>query len=219
MLLILLLLFIFVPLVELALLLYLADTTSWQLTLGLVVATGVFGTALARSQGWRAWSRIRDELAAGRMPAEPLLDAVLIFVAGALLLTPGILTDLLRNFAADSVDPQLLPASPDRVVEIAIHHPHFGLQLLAPSARPLRGHRLVRDRPGSQGRHEPRLTVGGPVLFPLIFHLIFHLILHLIFIRIKRTRRWARRWMEKIMGFVKDVTVKRLGERLGERLR
>ena len=61
----------------------------------LVVATGVIGTALARSQGWRVWSRIREELAAGRMPAEPLLDAVLILFAGALLLTPGVLTDLL----------------------------------------------------------------------------------------------------------------------------
>jgi len=90
----LLLLFILVPLAELALLLYLADTTSWRLTLALVIATGLVGTVLARSQGWRAWSRIHEELAAGRMPAEPLLDAALIFVAGALLLTPGILTDL-----------------------------------------------------------------------------------------------------------------------------
>lgn len=91
----LLLLFILVPFVELVLLLYLADATSWQLTLALVLATGVTGTLLARSQGWRVWSRIREELAAGRMPTEPLLDAVLIFVAGALLLTPGVLTDLL----------------------------------------------------------------------------------------------------------------------------
>ena len=91
----LLLLFILVPLAELVLLLYLADATSWQMTLGLVIATGVIGTWLARSQGWRVWSRIHTELAAGRMPTEPLLDAVLIFVAGALLLTPGILTDLL----------------------------------------------------------------------------------------------------------------------------
>ena len=91
----LLLLFILVPLAELVLLLYLADATSWQMTLGLVIATGVIGTLLARSQGWRVWSRIHQELAAGRMPTEPLLDAVLIFVAGALLLTPGVLTDLL----------------------------------------------------------------------------------------------------------------------------
>jgi UPF0716 protein FxsA len=91
----LLLLFICVPLAELALLLYLAELLSWQRTLLLVIVTGVAGTLLARSQGWRTWMRIHDELAAGRMPTEPLLDAVLIFVAGALLLTPGILTDAL----------------------------------------------------------------------------------------------------------------------------
>lgn len=91
----LLLLFIIVPFVELVLLLYLADATSWQMTVTLVVATGVIGTLLARSQGWRVWSRIHADLEAGRMPTEPLLDAVLIFVAGALLLTPGFLTDLL----------------------------------------------------------------------------------------------------------------------------
>ena len=88
-------LFILVPLVELALLLYLADASSWQFTLLLVIATGVIGTLLAREQGWRTWTRIRDELAAGRMPADSLLDGVLIFIAGALLLTPGVLTDLL----------------------------------------------------------------------------------------------------------------------------
>jgi len=87
-------LFILIPLCELVLLLYLADVTGWQFTLLLVVTTGVTGTLLARSQGWRTWLRIRQELAAGRMPANSLLDGVLIFVAGALLLTPGILTDL-----------------------------------------------------------------------------------------------------------------------------
>lgn len=91
----LMLVFVLVPLAELALLLYLAEIFSWQRTLLLVIVTGVLGTLLARSQGWRTWVRIRDELAAGRMPAESLLDAVLIFVAGALLLTPGVLTDAL----------------------------------------------------------------------------------------------------------------------------
>jgi UPF0716 protein FxsA len=91
----LLLLFIVVPFIELFLLLYLADVTSWQVSLALVIIPGVLGTLLARGQGWRVWSRIRAELGAGRMPTDPLLDAVLIFVAGALLLTPGVLTDLL----------------------------------------------------------------------------------------------------------------------------
>jgi UPF0716 protein FxsA len=90
----LLILFIAVPFLELALLLYLADRTSWWLTLAMVVIPGIIGTGLARSQGWRTWQRIQAELGAGRLPTDSLLDAALIFVAGALLITPGLLTDL-----------------------------------------------------------------------------------------------------------------------------
>jgi UPF0716 protein FxsA len=89
----LLFLFIAVPLVELGLLLYLADLTDWRLTLGLVIVTGLVGTLLARREGFRTYRVIRQELSAGRLPGESMLDAVLIFFAGALLLTPGILTD------------------------------------------------------------------------------------------------------------------------------
>ncbi|HUG69415.1 MAG TPA: FxsA family protein [Pirellulaceae bacterium] len=90
----LLLLFIVVPFVELALLLKLAELTSWLHTLLLVIATGVLGTWLARSQGMRTYRKIQQSLSAGQMPTDSLLDAAMIFVAGALLLTPGMLTDL-----------------------------------------------------------------------------------------------------------------------------
>jgi len=90
----LLLLFIVVPFVELALLLKLAEVTSWLHTLGLVIVTGIVGTWLARSQGLRTYQKIQQSLSAGQMPTDSLIDAAMIFVAGALLLTPGILTDL-----------------------------------------------------------------------------------------------------------------------------
>ena len=89
----LLLLFITVPLIELVILLYIADRTTFTFTFALVILTGIAGSLLARSQGFQAYRRIREELAQGRMPAQAVLDAVLIFCAGALLLTPGILTD------------------------------------------------------------------------------------------------------------------------------
>ena len=94
----LLLLFLAIPFVELALLLFLADRTSWWFTLALVILTSVTGAWLIRSQGWRVWTRIRSELAAGQVPTDSLLDAALIFVAGALLITPGVLTDLVAIF-------------------------------------------------------------------------------------------------------------------------
>ena len=91
----LLLLLTVVPLVELALLLWLADATDLWFTFALVIATGALGAALARHEGLRCWRRVHDEMAAGRLPGDPLLDGLMILIAGALLVTPGILTDLL----------------------------------------------------------------------------------------------------------------------------
>ncbi len=89
----LLVLFVVVPLIELVLLLQLAEWTDWWFALAVVIVTGVTGTMLARVQGFRTLQRIRLELAAGRLPTEALLDTAMIFIAGALLLTPGLLTD------------------------------------------------------------------------------------------------------------------------------
>jgi len=90
----LLLLFTLVPLVELVLLLILADKTSWQFTVALVLFTGVVGAALARHEGLRCLRRVRQKLAAGELPGDALLDGLMILLAGALLITPGVLTDL-----------------------------------------------------------------------------------------------------------------------------
>lgn len=88
------LLFTVVPLLELALLLQIAEVTSWQFTLTLVVATGILGTLLARSQGFRTYRAITRSLEQGVIPTGPLMDGVLILVAGTVLVTPGIITDL-----------------------------------------------------------------------------------------------------------------------------
>lgn len=89
----LLLLFTLVPLTELALLIWIGQQTSLLFTIGLVLVTGIAGAALARWQGWRAVARIQAELRQGHMPADALLDGLLILVAGLLLVTPGVLTD------------------------------------------------------------------------------------------------------------------------------
>lgn len=88
------LLFTIVPLVELTLLILLAQRISLPLTLLLVVLTGIVGAALARYEGLRCLKRVRDKLAAGELPGDPLVDGLMILVAGALLITPGVLTDL-----------------------------------------------------------------------------------------------------------------------------
>ncbi len=89
----LLLIFTVVPLVELTLLLYVADATNWQFTIGLVLVTGVVGAALAKWQGLVALRRIQTDLSSGKPPAAALFDGLLILIAGIVLITPGILTD------------------------------------------------------------------------------------------------------------------------------
>jgi UPF0716 protein FxsA len=90
----LILLFILVPFLELFLLLKIAELTSAVFTFALVVLTGVIGATLARHQGWKAITRLREELNRGQIPTAHAVDALMIFVAGALLITPGVLTDL-----------------------------------------------------------------------------------------------------------------------------
>ena len=90
----LILLFVFVPLIELFLLLKLAEVISGGMTFLLVVVTGVIGAALARRQGWLTIAKLQDEVRQGRVPTTTMADGLMIFVAGALLITPGILTDV-----------------------------------------------------------------------------------------------------------------------------
>ena len=89
----LLLLFILVPLVELILLLYVADITHRWFAVLLVIVTGIVGTLLARSQGTKTYRKIHASMSQGQIPTDALIDAAMIFVAGAFLLTPGMLTD------------------------------------------------------------------------------------------------------------------------------
>ncbi len=91
----LLLLFTAVPLVELFLLVKMGTVVGVGPTIALVIFTGVLGAWLARQQGLGVLHRLRVELAEGRLPADALIDGLLILVAGAVLLTPGLLTDAL----------------------------------------------------------------------------------------------------------------------------
>ena len=90
----LLFLFVAVPIVELMLLIEIGQRVGTLTTLGLVIVTGIVGASLARQQGMSTLARVRRDLNEGRLPAESLVDGVLILVAGAVLITPGVLTDL-----------------------------------------------------------------------------------------------------------------------------
>lgn len=88
------LLFTLVPLVELALLIRVGEAIGAGPTVGLVLVTGFVGAWLARREGTRSWRTVRRELAAGTLPAGEMLGAALVVLSGALLVTPGVLTDV-----------------------------------------------------------------------------------------------------------------------------
>lgn len=90
----LILLFIAVPIVELAILLEIGEAIGLWWTLALLIADSILGSLLMRSQGRRAWSRFTEAVRAGRPPAREVIDGALIVLGGALLVTPGFLSDV-----------------------------------------------------------------------------------------------------------------------------
>ena len=91
----LILLFTLVPLFELYLLIRVGQVIGAWNTVLIVVFTGIAGAYLAKLQGLGILKRIQDDLHKGLMPTGKLIDGVFVFVAGVLLITPGILTDIL----------------------------------------------------------------------------------------------------------------------------
>ena len=89
------LLFTLVPLLELYILIKIGSYLGAFQTVALVVLTALLGIAVVRFEGLRTLQQIRQSLSQGILPAEEMVDGVLIFIGGILLIIPGVLTDLL----------------------------------------------------------------------------------------------------------------------------
>ena len=89
------LIFIVVPIAELAVIIQVGQWIGVWWTIGLLIADAILGSLLMRSQGRTAWRRFNDTARAGRVPAREVLDGALVIFGGALLLTPGFITDIL----------------------------------------------------------------------------------------------------------------------------
>jgi len=87
------LLFTLVPLAELYLLIRLGTYIGAVDTILIVIGTGIAGGLLARSQGLAVLGRIQADLQQGQVPAQNLLDGVLILISAVMLVTPGLMTD------------------------------------------------------------------------------------------------------------------------------
>jgi UPF0716 protein FxsA len=87
--------FLVVPIVELAVILQVGQLIGTLPTVALLLAVSVAGAWLVRREGAAAWRRLRTALAQARMPATEVVDGALVLLGGALLLTPGFVTDAL----------------------------------------------------------------------------------------------------------------------------
>jgi len=88
-----LLLFIAMPIIEIAVFIQAGDLIGLWPTLGVVIVTGVAGTILLRTQGYGVVGRIRARMEEGQPPLFEMFEGLCIFGAGLLLLTPGFVTD------------------------------------------------------------------------------------------------------------------------------
>ena len=86
--------FLVVPIVEIYVLIQVGQVIGPWWTVLLLIADSIFGSWLLKREGMRAWRALQDALGEGRMPARELADAALIVFGGALMITPGFVSDV-----------------------------------------------------------------------------------------------------------------------------
>jgi len=85
--------FILVPLLEMAILIEVGGVIGALPTVALVVLTATIGIWLLRLEGIATLAKVQDKMNRGQLPGTELLEGVMLLVGGALLLTPGFVTD------------------------------------------------------------------------------------------------------------------------------
>ena len=86
--------FVLMPIVEIMILIEVKERVGFGNTFLLVLATGALGAWLARQQGRQTLMSVQSEVSEGRTPAPHMIDGFMILVAGLVLITPGLTTDL-----------------------------------------------------------------------------------------------------------------------------
>src|SRR6266540_4086184 len=95
---ILVLLFLVLPIVELYVIIRVGQEIGALYTIALLLVISIVGAWLATREGLGVWRRINEQVQAGKVPGVELVDAFLILLAGALLLTPGFISDVFAIF-------------------------------------------------------------------------------------------------------------------------
>jgi UPF0716 protein FxsA len=127
--------FIVVPIIEIYVIIQVGQSIGALNTVVLLVLISIGGAWLAKHEGFWVLNRLREQVDAGRMPTNELIDAGLILTGGILLLTPGFVTDVVGILF-------LLP--PSRAAMRAFVRRRFRVQVLGPGFPPSAG------RPGDR---------------------------------------------------------------------
>ena len=90
-----LILFITIPLVEIAILINIGKIIGAGYTIALVIGTAFLGVSLLRIQGISTLAKVQANIAKGQLPATELIEGLILLISGVLLLTPGFFTDML----------------------------------------------------------------------------------------------------------------------------
>ncbi|MBL3641268.1 membrane protein FxsA [[Brevibacterium] frigoritolerans] len=83
------------PVVEIIVLLLSGNLIGFWPTLFLIVATGLIGAYLAKRQGMETWRKAQEQIRYGMMPGNEIIDGICIFIGAALLLSPGLISDIM----------------------------------------------------------------------------------------------------------------------------
>ena len=87
--------FLIIPLVEIWILIQVADSAGLLNTIGLLIILSVIGAWLVKREGLSVFRKAQNELVQGQLPERQILDGLLILFGGALMLTPGFFTDFI----------------------------------------------------------------------------------------------------------------------------
>ncbi len=126
-------LFIVVPLVELYLIIKVGGIIGALWTVLLVVLTAVIGVTLLRVQGFSTLNRARLSMEQGTLPAMEMMEGMALAVGGALLITPGFITDTLGFLC-------LIPATRRAMIRYLLRHATMHTQDFYPPRGPHHGH-------------------------------------------------------------------------------
>lgn len=122
-------LFVLLPLVELAILVEIGRRIGTLPTVALVILTGVAGAYLARREGLGVLRQIQRDLRAGRMPGPAIVDGVIILIAGFVLITPGVLSDLVGFLCLIPATRRLIRAQAWRALTRAVEQGRAGVHV------------------------------------------------------------------------------------------